>query len=116
MAGRRRTAWRIASGADGILVAATVHPMVADALADLHHVFAACPQQRHIVKPMLTARGGAMKLRDICKRCLRAGRHFGPERAGLDNDDMAQAWVGAVCAEPGVHVAEPGAAGDGDGA
>jgi len=48
-------AWRNSSGADHILDAATVHPTVADAVADLHHVFATCPRPRHIVKPVLTA-------------------------------------------------------------
>ena len=64
---------------------------VADAVADLHHVFATCPRPRHIIKPVLTARGAAAELREICSRDLRAGILFGPERAGLDNDDMAQA-------------------------
>jgi TrmH family RNA methyltransferase len=84
-------AWRTASGADRLLDAATVHETVADAVADLHHVFATCPRPRHIVKPVLTARGSAAELRAICGRGLRAGLLFGPERAGLDNDDMAQA-------------------------
>jgi TrmH family RNA methyltransferase len=82
-------AWRMASGADRILEAATVHETVADAVADLHHVFATCPRPRHIVKPVLTARGAAAELRIITARSLRAGLLFGPERAGLDNDDMA---------------------------
>jgi TrmH family RNA methyltransferase len=84
-------AWRTASGADRILDAATVHDAVADATADLHHVFATCPRPRHIVKPVLTARGAAAELREIAARGLRAGLLFGPERAGLDNDDMAAA-------------------------
>jgi tRNA/rRNA methyltransferase len=84
-------AWRMASGADRILDAATVHETVADAVADLHHVFATCPRPRHIVKPVLTARGAAVELRNITTRGLRAGLLFGPERAGLDNDDMAEA-------------------------
>ena len=60
-------------------------------MADLHHVYATCPRPRHIVKSVLTARGAAGELRDIAERGLRAGLLFGPERAGLDNDDMAQA-------------------------
>ena len=83
-------AWRNASGADRILEALTLHETVADAVADLHHVFATCPRPRHIVKPVLTARGAAAELREICARDLRAGLLFGPERAGLDNDDMAR--------------------------
>jgi TrmH family RNA methyltransferase len=64
---------------------------VADAVADLHHVYATCPRPRHIIKPVMTARGAAAELRAVCGRDLRAGLLFGPERAGLDNEDMAQA-------------------------
>ena len=84
-------AWRNASGADPILDAATVFASAADAVADLHRVFATCPRPRHVIKPVLTARGAAVELRAICARELRAGILFGPERAGLDNDDMAKA-------------------------
>jgi tRNA/rRNA methyltransferase len=84
-------AWRTASGADRILDASTVHETVADAVADLHHVFATCPRPRHIVKPVLTARGAAAELREITNRGLQAGLLFGPERAGLDNDEIAAA-------------------------
>ena len=86
-------AWRNSSGAHRILDEVTVHDSVAGAVADLQHVFATCPRPRHIVKPVLTARGAAAELRAICGRDLRAGVLFGPERAGLDNDDMAEADV-----------------------
>jgi len=84
-------AWRMASGADRLLEAATVHDTVADAVTDLHRVFATCPRPRHIVKPVLTACAAGSDLRDAAARGLRAGILFGPERAGLDNDDIAQA-------------------------
>ena len=84
-------AWRTASGADRILDAATVFADVAAATADLHRVFATCPRPRHIIKPVLTARGAAIEMRAAAVRGLRTGVLFGPERAGLDNDDMAAA-------------------------
>ena len=84
-------AWRNASGAQRLLDEATVCGSVAEAVSDLHHVLATCPRPRHIIKPVLTARGAAAELRAICGRDLRAGILFGPERAGLDNDDMAHA-------------------------
>jgi TrmH family RNA methyltransferase len=84
-------AWRNSSGADRLLDAVTVHETVGEAVADLHRVFATCPRPRHIVKPVLTARGAAAELRTVVGRELRAGLLFGPERAGLDNDDMAHA-------------------------
>jgi TrmH family RNA methyltransferase len=84
-------AWRNSSGADRILDAATVFGSVTEAVADLHRVFATCPRPRHIIKPVLTARGAAAELHETCGRGLQVGVLFGPERAGLDNDDMAQA-------------------------
>ncbi len=84
-------AWRASSGADRILDAAGLFGSVREAVADLQHVFATCPRPRHIIKPVLTARGAAAELRLICARDLRAGVLFGPERAGLDNEDMAEA-------------------------
>jgi tRNA/rRNA methyltransferase len=84
-------AWRTASGAHRILEAATIHQTVADAVADLHRVFATCPRPRYITKPMLTARGAAAELREIGSRGLGMGILFGPERAGLDSDDIAEA-------------------------
>ena len=84
-------AWRMAAGAYRILEAAQVFPSVAEAVGDLHRVFATCPRPRHIVKPLLSARGAAAELRAIGARGLRMGILFGPERAGLDNDDIAEA-------------------------
>jgi cysteinyl-tRNA synthetase/tRNA/rRNA methyltransferase len=84
-------AWRNSSGADRILDMASVFDSLPSAVADLHHVFATCPRPRHIIKPVLTARGAAIELREIVSRNLRTGVLFGPERAGLDNDDMAHA-------------------------
>ena len=84
-------AWRMASGADRILDELTLHETVADAVADLHHVAATCPRPRHIVKPVLTARGAAAELRTATALDLRCGILFGPERAGLDVEDMAMA-------------------------
>ena len=82
-------AWRTASGADRILDEAQVFPSVAEAVADLHRVLATCPRPRHVVVRTLTARGAASELRDACARGLRTGILFGPERAGLDRDDLA---------------------------
>jgi TrmH family RNA methyltransferase len=82
-------AWRTASGADRILDAAQVFPTTAEAVADCHRVFATCPRPRHIVIPVRSARAAAEDLHEINARPLRAAVLFGPERAGLENDDMA---------------------------
>ena len=41
--------------------------------------------------PARMQRGAAAELRAVCARDLRCGLLFGPERAGLDNDEMAHA-------------------------
>lgn len=84
-----KRAWVTGSGAHKILDSARVFDTVAEAVADLHRVFATCPRPRHIIKPVLTARGGAAEVVAIGARGLRCGVLFGPERAGLDNDDIA---------------------------
>ena len=82
-------AWRNESGADPLLDAAVVYETVAAAVADLHRVFATCPRPRHIIKTVTTPREAARTLRAVEVRGLRSGLLFGPERAGLDNDDIA---------------------------
>ena len=88
-------AWRTASGADAILAAATLYDTVPAAVADLQRVYATCPRPRHIIKPVMTARAGAVDIREAASRDLACGILFGPERTGLDNDDMAAAdtWI-----------------------
>jgi TrmH family RNA methyltransferase len=81
----------MASGADRILDAATVHATLAEAVADLQRVFATCPRPRHVIVETMTARGAASALRDASARGLRTGILFGPERAGLLADDLAHA-------------------------
>jgi len=82
-------AYPSASGADAILDAAQVFPTVPAAVADCHRVLATCPRRRHVIIPVLTARAAAAELRDIAARGLRAAVLFGPERAGLENEDLA---------------------------
>ncbi len=82
-------AYPAASGADVILDDAQVFDTVEAAVADRHRVFATCPRPRHIVIPVRTARAAAEDLREITSRGLRSAVLFGPERAGLENDDMA---------------------------
>ncbi len=84
-------AWITGSGAHRILDSAQVFETVAEAVADLHRVFATCPRPRHIIKPVLTARGGANEIVAAGARGLKTGILFGPERTGLDNDDITHA-------------------------
>jgi len=84
-------AWAAASGADRILDAATLHATLDDAIADCQRVLGTCPRPRHVITPVVTARGAAAELREANARGLRCALLFGPERAGLEAEDLARA-------------------------
>ena len=75
-----------AAGADIVLEQARVFPDVASAVADCQHVYATTVRKRGVTKPVLTPEQTA---RDVVTL---PGRHailFGPERSGLETDDVA---------------------------
>jgi TrmH family RNA methyltransferase len=82
-------AYAAASGADAILDAAQVFPDIPSAIADCHRVLGTCPRPRHVIVPILDARAAAAELRAVNARALRVAVLFGPERAGLESDDLA---------------------------
>lgn len=84
-------AFSAASGADWILQDAKVYPTTAAAVADLTHVYATTARDRDMVKPVVTPRRAAMEFRSLMDEGLRPGVLFGPERTGLENDDIALA-------------------------
>ncbi|MEX2630139.1 MAG: RNA methyltransferase [Tistlia sp.] len=85
------TAVAAASGADLVLERATLYPTAAAAVADLTRVFATTARQREQVKPVVTARRAALEARGHVAAGERVGILFGPERTGLDNDEVALA-------------------------
>ena len=82
-------AYPAASGADAILDAAQVFPDVPSAVADCHRVLGTCPRPRHAIVQLRDARAAAMDLREINGRGMRAAVLFGPERAGLEAEDLS---------------------------
>lgn len=79
------------SGADAILEKARVYPKIAEAIADLPHILATTARPRDMDKPVLTPREAAGRMCEADGRGERIGILFGPERAGLTNDDVALA-------------------------
>lgn len=79
------------AGADTILESASVYPEIAEAISDLHHVFAATVRHRDMEKPVLSPHEAVERMREADGRGERIGILFGPERAGLTNDDVALA-------------------------
>jgi tRNA/rRNA methyltransferase len=83
----REVAYSAAAGATDLLDAARVFPSVEAAVADLSYVYAATARERGQMKAVMTpsAAMGATALASGEKR----GILFGPERTGLDNDEVA---------------------------
>jgi tRNA/rRNA methyltransferase len=82
---------RAASGADVVLDEARVFDSVAEAVADLQHVVATTARTRELVQRIVTARHAASEIRGWIAAGERVGILFGPERTGLENDDIVQA-------------------------
>jgi tRNA/rRNA methyltransferase len=80
-----------AAGADEVLAHARLFETTAEAVADLQRVYATTARPRGMLKPVVTPRRAAAELRTALARGARAGVLFGPERAGLVNDDVALA-------------------------
>ena len=79
------------SGAEAILHAAKVFPTTAEAIADLQRVYATTGRNRYMVKPAMTPREAALRMHAETAGSLDVGVLFGPERTGLENDDVALA-------------------------
>ena len=77
-----------ASGADEVLAAAQVFDSVAEAVADCAHVYATTVRKREVTKPVLTPAAAAG---EIAGNQGRSAILFGPERSGLETEDVALA-------------------------
>ena len=77
-----------ASGADVVLANARVFDTVADAVADCAHVYATTVRKRGVTKPVVTPEEAACAIRGDAGRTAIL---FGPERSGLETDDVARA-------------------------
>src|SRR5271165_5482970 len=83
----REIAYSAAAGATGLLDGAQVFASVEAAVADLHYVYASTARERGQMKPVLSP-GAAMRA-SASAAGERHGILFGPERTGLDNDEVA---------------------------
>ncbi len=79
------------SGAAAVLEAARSFDSTAEAVADLHRLYATTARTRAMEKPVMTPRQAAADFRAATAGGERVGVLFGPERTGLDNDDVALA-------------------------
>ena len=77
-----------AAGADEVLAGAQVFESLADAVADCAHVYATTVRKRGVTKPVLTPEQAAEA---IHQGPGRSALVFGPERSGLETEDVALA-------------------------
>ncbi|WP_416463920.1 TrmJ/YjtD family RNA methyltransferase [Sphingomonas sp. VDB2] len=77
-----------AAGADFILDQAQVYETLADAVADCAHVYATTVRKRGVTKPVVTPEEAAREIHAAQGRCAYV---FGPERSGLETEDVAVA-------------------------
>ncbi|MDP1750049.1 MAG: RNA methyltransferase [Reyranella sp.] len=84
-------AQRAASGADVVLEQTVVFDSVAAAVADLERVVATTARNRELTQRILTPRHAAADMHGWIGEGERVGILFGPERTGLENDDMVHA-------------------------
>jgi tRNA/rRNA methyltransferase len=80
-----------ASGAEKILEAAQRFETTEDAIADLQKVYATTGRNRFMVKPVVTPKQAALEIRNHHSTGIKTAVMFGPERTGLENDDVALA-------------------------
>lgn len=81
-----------ASGAAGrVLDHAGVVPDVAAAVADCDYVFATTARNRDLTKPVVTPEHAMGQARAMIAEGRKVAVLFGPERAGLENDDLISA-------------------------
>ncbi len=81
----------MASGAGRLLDDAQVHPTTAEAIADCTMIYATTARSRGLTKRVLTPEAAMREAAAKINAGDRVAVLFGPERAGLENDDIARA-------------------------
>jgi tRNA/rRNA methyltransferase len=81
----------MASGAGRVLDYAGIFGSVQAAVADCDYVFATTARGRELTKPIFTPERAMMMARELGGAGKRVGVLFGPERAGLENEDVVLA-------------------------
>ena len=81
----------MSSGAGRLLDEAKICDDVPSALEDCHYVFATTARPRDLTKPVMTPERAMEHARALIAEGKRVGVMFGPERAGLENEDISRA-------------------------
>ncbi len=88
----------MAAGAGRVLDAAQIHDGTASAIADCTRVYATTARERGLTKTVLSPEAAMAEAAAAVAAGERVAVLFGPERAGLENEDIARA--GAIISVP----------------
>ena len=72
----------------GIIKKAKVYDTTEAAVADLHHTYATTVRDRDMIKNIDFPKEAALRMQHWLKAGTKAGILFGPERTGLENEDV----------------------------
>jgi tRNA/rRNA methyltransferase len=81
----------MASGAGGLLDEARIFGSTAEAVADLHMVYATTARPREMAKTVMTPERAMAEARERIAAGQKVGILYGRERTGLENDDVVRA-------------------------
>ncbi|WGI20499.1 RNA methyltransferase [Amylibacter sp. IMCC11727] len=81
----------MSSGAARVIDNVQVKDTTAQAVEDLHYVFATTARGRDLTKPVVTPERAMEQARAMVAEGQKVGILFGPERSGLENHDIARA-------------------------
>ena len=99
-----RAGWHIeraikaSAGAQALIKSHRQFDDLAAASADLGYLVATTARLRDMAKPILTPQSVGKKLRTYASKAVKTGIVFGPERSGLENEDISRA--DAICRVP----------------
>jgi len=81
----------VAAGAGRVLDAAQIYDSTAEAIADCTRIYATTARERDLTKTVLTPQEAMAATAQATQAGERVAVLFGPERAGLENEDIARA-------------------------
>lgn len=76
------------SGAQEILEQAQIYSSLSEALSDIKYSFATTARTRDMVKPIYSPEEASIKINSFLKSKQKVALIFGPERTGLENEDI----------------------------
>ena len=89
---------KASAGADKVVENRKTFTTTTEAIADLGYIVATTARSRDMVKTVLTPDKTAQMIYSHAEESVQSGLMFGPERTGLDNDDIT--LCDAICTVP----------------